>query len=199
MARADAVVARERRVIMGGGLVLAIAGVLTLAVVPFARHWHGRELAVRAARDRVTYLRDLTARTDALETSAAEVERTLSGQSRRVLHARSSTLAASALQTFLQDAADASRLAVTRLDVAPGDSAQADTNTVATNGGVTHVPATLSAYGDIAGVAALLEVLASGPRVLSVDRLSLVRNAALVGAPDVVQVTLTLRIPVLPR
>ncbi len=216
MGRPDAVSVRERRVVVAGAAVVGIALLVTYGLLPFAQHWQTRERALDAARARVAYLQELTARTSSLESAAADAERVLSMQSRRVLHARSSTLAASALQTFLQDAADASHLAVTRLEVSPDDSVRADgvnaevsqqsvgtvtvgTVTVGTVTGVTRLPAALSAYGDVGGVAALLDFLATGPRVLSIERVSLLRNAALLGAPDVVQITLSLRAPVLPE
>ena len=211
MGRPDAVSVRERRVVVAGAAVVGIALLVTYGLLPFAQHWQTRERALDAARARVAYLQELTARTSSLESAAADAERVLSMQSRRVLHARSSTLAASALQTFLQDAADASHLAVTRLEVSPDDSVRADgvnaevsqqsvgTVTVGTVTGVSRLPAALSAYGDVGGVTALLDFLATGPRVLSIERVSLLRNAALLGAPDVVQITLSLRAPVLPE
>ena len=226
MGRPDAVSVRERRVVVAGAAVVGIALLVTYGLLPFAQHWQTRERALDAARARVAYLQELITRTSSLESAAADAERVLSMQSRRVLHARSSTLAASALQTFLQDAADASHLAVTRLEVSPDDSVRADgvnaevsqqsvgtatvgtatvgtatvgTVTVGTVTGVTRLPAALSAYGDVGGVAALLDFLATGPRVLSIERVSLLRNAALLGAPDVVQITLSLRAPVLPE
>jgi len=199
MARPDAGRARERRIVAGGVVVLAAALLFTYAVVPFTRRWVARESQLDAAQGRVRYLQDLVSRTGALEASAADVERTLSLQPRRVLHARSSTLAASALQTFLQDAADASHLAVMRLEVSPDDSVRAaNSDSSEETVSRTGLPATLSAYGDIGGVASFLAILATGPRVLTVERLSLLRNSALLGAPDVVQITLTLRAPVLP-
>ena len=206
MGRPDAVSVRERRVVVAGAAVVGIALLVTYGLLPFAQHWQTRERALDAARARVAYLQEIIARTSSLESAAADAERVLSMQSRRVLHARSSTLAASALQTFLQDAADASHLAVTRLEVSPDDSVRADgvnaevsQQSVGTVTGVTRLPAALSAYGDVGGVAALLDFLATGPRVLSIERVSLLRNAALLGAPDVVQITLSLRAPVLPE
>lgn len=194
MARPDAVNTRERRVIIAATVLVVAAIVVTYAVLPFARHWQARELALSAAQQRVAYLHTLIGRTATLESAALDGERVLASQTRRVLHARSSTLAANALQTFLQDAADASRLAVTRLEVSPDDSARSEGASAA----VTYVPAAFAAYGDIGGVTTLLDVVAAGPRVMSIERLTLLRNAALLGAPDVVQVTLTLRAPVLP-
>jgi len=207
VARLDTLSLRERRVIIGGTAVLAVALVLTYAVMPFVRHWREREGAIESARTRVAYLGNLVERTDALEVEATTAERALSSLHRRVLHARSSTLAASALQTFLQEAADASHVVVTRLEVSPDDSSESDgaAGTTAGQGArdsapaFTRLPATLSAYGDISGAATLLNTLMTGPRVLLLDRLTLSRNAALAGAPDVVQLTMTLRAPVLPQ
>lgn len=181
--------ARERRVVVGGALIVVIALSITYAVLPFARRWSARESAIDAAALRVEYLEGLVARSSELETLANTREQALSNRSVRVLHARSSTLAASAMQSWLQDAADASRLVVTRLEIAPDTSASAETGSV---------PATLSAYGDITGVASLLDVLQHGPRVMSIERLTLQRNSALLGAADVVQATISVRAPVLP-
>jgi hypothetical protein len=121
-------------------------------------------------------------------------------------------LAASALQSLLQDMADASALAVSRLEVSADDTVAAETlasGAGASDAGAANeaarppvglqIPATISAYGDIHGVARFLDLLGGGPRVLVLERLTVQRNAALLGAPDVVQFTATLRAPVLPE
>lgn len=214
---------RERRVMTAGALVVVSALVLTYGALPFARQWSTREASIDAAAARVQYLEQLVSRTDALESTASAAERSLSLSIRRVLHARSSTLAASAVQTLLQEAADASGLVVTRLDVSPDDSlaipvdapVAATVADGATTGDLTgaasgeaartpavnavSIPATFSAYGDITGVTHMLGVLATGPRVVNVERVALVRNSALLGAADVVQVTMTVRVPVVPQ
>lgn len=192
MVRNDAASRRERRVMVGGAAVLALALVVTFVVVPFARQWRVREGRIAAAEGRVALLQQLQARTADLETAADNAERALAAQPRRVMHARSITLAASALQTLLQDMADASPLVVTRLEVSADEASPADTSTASP-----HVPATLSAYGDITGVATFLHHVAAGPRVLVLDRLSVQRNAALLGAADVVQLSMTLHAPVI--
>ena len=206
MARLDTLNARERLVIGGGTAIVLFALVMSYVVLPFIREWREREGEIESARARVAYLSTLIERTGALEAEGTAAERALSSQRRRVMQARSSTLAASALQTFLQEAADASHVVVTRLEVSAEDSttidgrnaAGAETSSVNAPASA-HVPAMLSAYGDISGAATLLNTLLTGPRVLSLDRLTLTRNAALVGAPDVVQLTMTLRAPVLPQ
>jgi len=206
VARLETLNTRERRVIAYGVATIVVALVLTYSVMPFVRHWREREGAIEAARARVAYLSTLVERTDALEAEATNAERALSSQRRRVLHARSSTLAASALQTFLQEAADASHVVVTRLEVSPDDSTSSDGTRASAGAGSqgnrdlsTRLPATLSAYGDINGAVTLLNTVMTGPRVLLLDRLTLSRNAALAGAPDVVQLTMALRAPVLPQ
>jgi hypothetical protein len=209
MSRRDAVSLRERRVVVGGALVVAISLVLTYAIVPFIRQWTTREAEIAVVRDRLTYLESLTARAGAIEKSAATSERQLSTETRRVMHARSATLAASALQSLLQDMADASALAVSRLEVSADDTVGAapdvsdpvtpSVDGVARSAVGLQIPATISAYGDIHGVARFLDLLGSGPRVLVLERLAVQRNAALLGAPDVVQFTATLRAPVLPE
>ncbi len=174
---------REQRVLLGGAVVAIVALIAVFVVMPFARHWQSREREIATARARETALRSLAAQAPQLSADAAAAEQTLATHARRVLRARSTTLAASALQTMLQDAADASHVVVTRLDVVP-------------DGSTASVPAVLSAYGDITGVATLLDLLATGPRVVMVDKFVAQRNAALLGAPDVVQVTLSLHAPV---
>jgi hypothetical protein len=212
MSRPDPVNRRERRVVAGGAFVVVVALLLAYAVVPFVRHWTAREAEIAVVRDRLTYLETLTARAGAIEQSAAAAERQLSSETRRVVHARSATLAASALQSLLQDMADASALAVSRLEVSADDTVA--TETLASGGGAPdadaaaeaarpsvglQIPATISAYGDIHGVARFFDLLGGGPRVLVLERLAVQRNAALLGAPDVVQFTATLRAPVLPE
>jgi hypothetical protein len=209
MSRRDAVSLRERRVVVGGALVVAVSFILTYAVVPFIRHWNTREAEAAVVRDRLTYLESLTSRAAAIEQRASAAERQLSSEPRRVVHARSATLAASALQSLLQDMADASALAVSRLEVSADDTIGVDSvvsDPVAASAGDAtgsavrlQIPATISAYGDIHGVARFLDLIGRGPRVLVLERLAVQRNAALLGAPDVVQFTATLRAPVLPE
>ena len=113
---------RERRVIIGGVAVVGMALLTTYGVLPFARQWRLQSARIDAARARVSYLHELVSRTTVLERAAESAERRLSTQPRRVVHARSTTLAASAMQGFLQDVADANRVVVTRLEVASDDS-----------------------------------------------------------------------------
>lgn len=184
--------ARERRVITAGAVVVLLALLVTYVVLPLARRWSAREARLADVRARIATADALRAHATAIDSAATDEERALAGVGRRVLRARSATLAASALQSLLQDAADASRLSVTRLDVAsPG--MEADSARISDAG---VLPATLAAYGDIHGLAAALDLLARGPRVVHVDRLTVQLNPALRGAPDMLAITMTLRAPV---
>ena len=202
MAAGNATQQRERRVVLSGAVVLAIALIATYAVLPFARQWRDREREIVQARERVALLAGLEAARPDLEAGARSAEASLAGRATRLFHARSLTLAASALQSLLQDVADASQLVVTRLDVAPNANANgAGSAGVSLRDGIDapaalSLPATLAAYTDIVGLAALLDHLARAPRVVRVEKLTVQQNSALRGAPDMLQITLTIRAPV---
>jgi len=174
---------RERRVVLGGIAVLALSLLATYGVLPAATRWRDREIQLDRLRSQVAHLRGIQQRASELESAAMSREALLAGGARRVIHARSSALGASALQTLLQGAADASGLVVDRVDVGPELTSAGD------------LTATISAYGDIHGLAALLAQLVSAPRITAVERLTVQINPALRGAPDVLRVTLGVRAP----
>ncbi len=174
---------RERRVVIGGILVLALSLLVTYGVVPAATRWREREIQLDRIRAQVSHLKSMQQHASELDAAAASMETLLSAGARRVIHARSSALGASALQTLLQGAADAAGLVVDRVDVGPDLTSEGD------------LTATLSAYGDIHGLAALLSQLARAPRITSVERLTVQINPALRGAPDVLRVTVGVRAP----
>lgn len=177
--------AREQRVVIGGAVVLLVAFTFTYGVLPFARAWQQREERIALAQARASRLASLVQQASSLEQAAATAETALAGSSRRVLHAASVPLAASALQSLLQDAGDGAGMAVDRVDV------DADVDSTGTLG------ATLSAYGDIHGLASLLRLLEQGPRVTRIVSVSVQQNSALRGAPDVIQVSVGVRAPVI--
>ncbi|MBY0492251.1 MAG: hypothetical protein K2R93_20595 [Gemmatimonadaceae bacterium] len=174
--------AREQRTIVWGIGVVLLTLIVMRGVVPFAQAWQARETRLAAVLARTAQLKALAAQAPQLTQAATIAERELAGAPRRVLHARTAALAASALQAWLQEASDGAGLAVNRVDV----TAESDE----------IVTATLSVVGDIHGLAALLATLERGPRVLRVERLAVTQNTALRGAPDVLQVTLGVRAPV---
>lgn len=204
-----ALAGRERRVIAVGAGIVALAVLIVFAVLPLARHWLARESALGSAQARVAYLESLAQRSQEIAQMAAAAELQVRNLPQRVVHARSEPLAASQLQTVLQDAANTHGLLVTRIevtnttDVRTGDTGPAGTNTrvggTTSGGGVAtfDVPATIAAYGDIIGVTGFLQWLSAGPQVVQFDRITLQRNSALLGAPDVVQLSFDIRAPVI--
>jgi hypothetical protein len=188
-----------------GATIVALSLLVTFVLLPFGRHWQLREAELDGTRARVRELASLAGSARALDSAATATEQWLAARGRRVIRARSRALAASALQSFLQDASDASRLVVTRLDVASGGPESANPGAVAeaaddsTAGGAasTVILATLSAHCDITGLADLLAQFAHGPRVMHVGRIAVQTTSALRGAADMLQVTLTVRAPVI--
>lgn len=193
---------RERRVIAAGIGVLIVAVLVTFVLVPLATRWQVRRARTTALSTRVAQLQALVARESSLQQDASVQEVALSHKGRRLLHAPSRAVAASVLQSLLQDAADASQVLVDRVEVPLEESAdlpEADASSVSgtpSDAGQAAVTASLSVTGDIHGVAALLEVLLRGPRALRVERLSVQINPALRGASDVLQATIGVRAPV---
>jgi type II secretory pathway component PulM len=173
---------REQRTILWGIGVVLIAVVIVRGLLPFMRDWQTREARLATVVARTAQLQGLAAQAPQLAQAATIAERELAGAPRRVLHARTAALAASTLQSLLQEASDGAGMAVNRVDASP----ESDES----------VTATLSVVGDIHGLAALLATLERGPRVVRVERLLVTQNTALRGAPDVLQVTLGVRAPV---
>ena len=177
--------ARERRVVIGGAMVIVMALLFARLVTPQWQAWQQREARVAAATSRLSQLQGLVRDREQLERSANEAERALAGAPRRVLHAQSVTLAASAVQSLLQDAVDGAGMVVNRVEVS------------STPDSTGALEGSLSAYGDIHGLSALLHTLNHGPRVAPIERRVVQQNSALRGAPNVLQVQLTVRTPVL--
>lgn len=175
---------RERRVVMGAVIVLLASALLSYGIVPAVRRWRDGQQQIETLRDRVAQLHGLVERSAALDAAANEAERRLAESPRRALHAPSASLAANTLQALLQEASEGAGLVVTRVDISPTlDST-----------GAAH--GTVSAYGDVRGLATLLSTLTHGARVVVPSALTVQQNSALRGAPDVVQVTMTVRAPV---
>lgn len=174
---------RERRVVMGGLVVLALSLLVTYGLLPAVARWRDRERQLNRVHAQVAHLKGMQQHASELEVAASSREVLLAGDGRRVIHARSPALGASALQALLQGAADASGLVVDRVDIGPDLTSDGD------------LTASLSAYGDIHGLASLLAQLANAPRITAVERLTVQINSALRGAPDVLRVTLEVRAP----
>lgn len=200
--------AREQRVIRWGLAIVLVAIVATRVVVPYTQRWQARAVALEAARERVAQRRAIAAQAPQLTQAADVAERQLASAARRVLHARSLALAASALQALLQDATDGAGMVVNRIEAGAdvGVDSEAESEASAAAGPRAAAPAvsvpgdavtaSLSVIGDIHGLAALLATLERGPRVVVVERLTVTQNSALRGASDVLQVTIGVRAPV---
>jgi hypothetical protein len=85
----------------------------------------------------------------------------------RIVRARSTALAAAQLQSMVREYAVASVVSVTRLDAAGAPVA---------SGGTISIPATISAQGDIYGVAEFLRRLQHGSWLVELTDLSIAPN-----------------------
>ena len=178
---------RERRTVFAGATVSIVALVLAFGVVPFARRWSDREDRIAASADRLARLRSLVANEGELRriVAAREAADAASGTGRGILVGRTPALAASALQSAIQDYASRSRVTISRLDVAGAP----DTS----NAVLPMIPASLSAVGDIYGIGEFLSRLQSGSPVIEIKELTLISNSAL--REGLIQLSISLRAP----
>lgn len=189
---------RESRVVLWGMAIVAIAVFVARGVIPFAAQWRAREARIEALRERGARLLALSAQERALAAAADSAEARLANAPRRVLHAASPALASSVMQGFIEDATTGAGLVVSRIESAPegtADGAPGGAPDGAPGGGTPAVSASLSAVGDVHGLAALLSTLTTGPRVVQLTRLSVTQTTALRGAPEVLQLSLVVRAP----
>lgn len=166
---------------------LLVAGMALLAIVtvrPAAKRWNAREQQIEAAQVELQRLSNVVTGAAHNDSLGRAYDSALATQPRRVLRARSRALASSALQSLVAELSEMSNLTVTRLDVA----------SVADSG---NVPISLAANGDIFGLADLLHQLRVARIAIVVDKLQVQNNSALRGAPDVLQLVLTLHAPVI--
>ncbi|MGH7472097.1 MAG: hypothetical protein ACRENP_29455 [Longimicrobiales bacterium] len=175
--------ARERRTIVTGLAVTAFALTTAYAVLPFLRYWRMREDLIATEVDRLARLRGLVSHEAQLRQVVRARAAALESGPQRLLAGRTPALAASALQSLLQQFADQSQVTVSRLDVAGAP----DTSAAA----LPMIPATLSGVGDIYGITELLSLIQNGALLLEIAALNVRPNPALRG--DLLQVTVTLR------
>lgn len=174
----------QRRTIMIGAWVVVIALIITFVAVPQFRNWRMREEQIDVAELRLRELVNTVERQPQLDSLIQQRERSLATEPRRVLRSHSRALAASALQSLVQELAESSNVTVTRLDVANLESSG-------------DLPIALAANGDVYGLANLLQQIRSSRFVVIIDKLTAQNNSALRGAPDVLQITLSLHAPVI--
>jgi hypothetical protein len=176
---------RERRTIALGGAVVVVAFLVSTVILPTVTRWRDREALIDALQRQRSQLIALGAHRPALEVALAERRAALEALPVRLISGRTSALAASVLQSVLQDYASASRVSVSRLDVASAADSMA--------AGVPAIPATLAAVSDIYGLADFLSRVELGGRLLEVTELSVSPNPALRG--DLLQMSLVVRAP----
>lgn len=178
---------RERRTITIAVWVSLLALSLAYVVLPYLQRVSSRQAEIALRRAQVGRLAAYVARQPEIEQAAASRASALDAYGTRLLRARSPSLVGAELQRVLQDYARMSRVSVSRLDVAGvADSSGGDTPSM---------PATLSAVGDIYGLAQLLAHLQQGPQVIDVSLLSIASTSALRG--DLLQLSLSVRAPFL--
>jgi general secretion pathway protein M len=180
---------RERRVVSWGAMIATLALAIVYAVVPFARNWRVRETSIQAARQQLAALEGLVRDAPSLRAAADAEQRAIAQAPQRLFSAASPALAAAGAQSLLQEYADRSRVTITRLDAAAG------LDSTTSSESVRRLPITLTGTTDIFGVAELLGQLMQGARRLDVEQLTVQTNPALRGAPDVLQLTLSLSAP----
>jgi hypothetical protein len=174
--------ARERRTIVLGVVLTASTLALTYAVIPFARRWHAREQVIATETERLARLRGLVSNEARLQELALARSAALESGQQRLLAGRTPALAASAMQSLLQDFADQSQVSVSRLDVAGEPEV--------TPGTLPMIPATIAAVGDIHGITSLLSLMQHGALLLDIAELTVRPNPALRG--ELLQLTVKL-------
>lgn len=177
---------RERRTIAAGAAIVAVAAVFVLGILPLVRHWADREALIDARRERLQRLESIAGREAEIGAGAQALAAQLDAAGVRLVRARTTSLAASALQSVIREYAAASAVSVTRLDAAGAPTAR--------EGGMLAIPATIAAQGDIYGVADFLRRLQHGRWLLDIVDLSIAPNPVLRG--NVLQVSIGLAAPI---
>lgn len=169
---------------MVAGLTIVVVALLTrFAVVPFAARWSEREATIASTADRIERLHALINDDARLRSTLRSSENT-SG-ARRLVSGRTTALAGSALQAAIQSAADRSKVAVNRLDLAGAPDSVVSS--------LPAIPVSISAVGDVYGLSEFLTFLNGGTPVVQVRQLTVVSNSSLRGG--LLQISLQLSAP----
>lgn len=170
-----------------GWIVVLVAALLAVGGGALVRkevsRWSDREVEIAMKQEQLGRLRALMAHADAIRDTVMFVEGRGASMP-QLITARSAAAAGAEVQGLIQDLASQSDITVNSLDVA------GDAETIGT---LSAVPVTISAIGDIHGVAAWLDRLQYGPRVVEIRELGITPNSALRG--EMLQLSMTLRAP----
>jgi len=177
---------RERRTIVVGATVVGVTAVFVLGVLPLARRWSEREALIAATRERLARVESIVGRESELADATRAIEARLDAGATRLVRARTVSLAASSVQALVRDYARASVVTVTRLDAAGAPLSIGGTSVA--------LPATISAQGDIYGVADFLRRLQNGPWLVELTDFAIAPNPVLRG--NILQVSIGLRAPI---
>lgn len=177
---------RERRTIIVGAAVVGVTAVFVLGVLPLVRHWREREALIDVTRSHIARVESLIGREAQFQEAARSIDASLDAGATRLIRARTVPLAAASVQALVRDYARASVVTVTRLDAA-GEP-------ISTGGTNMALPATISAQGDIYGVADFLRRLQNGPWLVEVTDFAIAPNPVLRG--NILQVSVGLRAPI---
>jgi len=156
---------RERRVVMGGAIVSALALVTMGVIVPIADHWTSRESSYAASRSQWVKLSVLAANTDRLQRALDEQKVSLAAQESRLVEGTTPALAASTLQSMLQQYAQASAIQLQRVDAAGEPKAAKP--------GLLEIPVQLSGTASMPALVDFLSRLEHGDKLLVIDELAI--------------------------
>jgi type II secretory pathway component PulM len=156
---------RERRVVVGGAIVSALALVIMGIVLPITDHWTARESAYATSRAQWVKLSVLAASTDRLQRALDEQKVALAVEESRLVDGTTPALAASTLQGMLQRYAQESAIQLQRVDAA-GEPKTAKP-------GLLEIPVQLSGTGSVAGLVDFLSKLERGDKLLVIDELAI--------------------------
>lgn len=162
--------ARDRRaLLLGGGIVIAS---LLFVAVRRGGEPGGVKEAIRTERAALARERGLVLQAGAFASALTAERERLNELSPRLFRGEDALAAASAVETYVLDAAERSRVAVRQSESRDAGPA---------GEGLTSLQVDLRGESDLRGVLSLVRALDSGARLVRVERLSIERTAT--GAP----------------
>jgi hypothetical protein len=162
--------ARDRRALLLGGGIVAAAGLF--AALRGGGEPGGVRAAIRTERAALARERGLVLQAGAFASALTAERERMNELSPRLVRGEDARAAASAVETYVLDAAERSRVAVRQSESRDAGGA---------GEGITALQVDLRGESDLRGVLSLVRALDSGARLVRVERLSIERAAT--GAP----------------